>query len=226
MWGTEAPRKRKEVKEHMEQQTNISAIDKALAAAKARRAAKEAAGALEPSASEARGTAAVAHVAPAFAAQQKKEALALARETARAAREAAREAKRSSRAPKGETHMKKVKRAEERLPSLSEAAQALFNQSTVSLPAAELSALALHIQHYNRARATERAVSAEVKVGTQVRIIGGDPRFVGKTGPITKVQRIRCFVEIPGREKPVYLFTSDVELFEDAQAEAQEAEAV
>ena len=222
MWGTEAPRKRKEVKEHMEQQTNISAIDKALAAAKARRAAKEAAGALEPSASEARGTAASA---PAFAAQQKKEALALARETARAAREAAREAKRSSRAPKGETHMKKVKRAEERLPSLSEAAQALFNQSTVSLPAAELSALALHIQHYNRARATERAVSAEVKVGTQVRIIGGDPRFVGKTGPITKVQRIRCFVEIPGREKPVYLFTSDVELIEPA-AEAQEAEAV
>lgn len=222
MWGTEAPRKRKEVKEHMEQQTNISAIDKALAAAKARRAAKEAAGALEPSASEARGTAVSA---PAFAAQQKKEALALARETARAAREAAREAKRSSRAPKGETHMKKVKRAEERLPSLSEAAQALFNQSTVSLPAAELSALALHIQHYNRARATERAVSAEVKVGTQVRIIGGDPRFVGKTGPITKVQRIRCFVEIPGREKPVYLFTSDVELFEPA-TEAQEAEAV
>ena len=222
MWGTEAPRKRKEVKEHMEQQTNISAIDKALAAAKARRAAKEAAGALEPSAPEARGTAASA---PAFAAQQKKEALALARETARAAREAAREAKRSSRAPKGETHMKKVKRAEERLPSLSEAAQALFNQSTVSLPAAELSALALHIQHYNRARATERAVSAEVKVGTQVRIIGGDPRFVGKTGPITKVQRIRCFVEIPGREKPVYLFTSDVELIEPA-AEAQEAEAV
>lgn len=199
----------------MEQQTNISAIDRALAAAKARRAAKEAAGALEPS-----GDGPKVETQPDFAAAQKKEAQRLAREAAKAAREAARAERSASRTPKGETHMKKVKRAEERLPALSDAAQALFNQSTVSLPAAELSALALHIQHYNRARATERAVTAEVKVGTQVRIIGGDPRFVGKVGPITKVQRIRCFVEVPGREKPVYLFTSDVELFTESELSA------
>jgi len=205
----------------MEQQTDISAIDRALAAAKARRAAKEAAGAFEPSDD---GPKVSTH--PAFAADQKKEALRLAREADRAKRAEEREQRRAAkpaRTPKADAHMKKVKSAEGKLPALTEAASVIFNELTVNFGAAQLGALALHIQHYNRARATERAVSTPVSVGSRVRIVGGDPRYIGQVGVLTKAQRIRCFVEVPGRDRPIYLFTSDVEAAPAEDAKISEA---
>jgi hypothetical protein len=65
--------------------------------------------------------------------------------------------------------------------------------------------------------------SNKVEAGNTVTIISGDARYVGKTGTVSKAQRIRCYVEIPGVSKPVYLFTSDVEVMaaaEQAQAKA------
>jgi hypothetical protein len=41
---------------------------------------------------------------------------------------------------------------------------------------------------------------------------------VGQTGTVSKAQRIRCYVEIPGVNKPVYLFTSDVETISEIVA--------
>ena len=72
--------------------------------------------------------------------------------------------------------------------------------------------LALHLQHFNRVKATERALGQRVVQGTSVRIVAGDPRFIGLSGTVVKAQRIRCYVEVPGIKKPVYLFTSDVEV--------------
>jgi hypothetical protein len=135
------------------------------------------------------------------------------RDTARAAKIAEREAN------KQPAHMRKVEKAAEKLGDLSESAQLLFNEATTNLPAAEVATLALHLQHFNRVQATQRALGSEIKAGDTVEIVSGDPRYLGKTGTVVKAQRIRCYVNIPGaNNRPVpgtdgegvYFFTSDV----------------
>ena len=113
--------------------------------------------------------------------------------------------------------MKKIASAAGKLPILSDSTQLLFNEATTNLSRDQLTALALHIQHFNRVKATERALDQRVVQGTPVRIIGGDPKFMGMTGTVTKAQRIRCYVTVPGVKREVYLFTSDVEVLEAVQ---------
>lgn len=130
------------------------------------------------------------------------------------------EAKAAERANK-KAHMSKVDKAAERLPELTSAARSFFEQATAALTSADLTAVAAHINHFNRAKATERALGAKLNVGDTVRIVGGnDTRYIGKTGTVTKAQRIRCFVEIPGVRKEIYLFTSDVETVTEAARKA------
>jgi hypothetical protein len=38
------------------------------------------------------------------------------------------------------------------------------------------------------------------------------------TGSVTKAQRIRCYVTVPGVKREVYCFTSDIEVLEATQA--------
>jgi hypothetical protein len=128
------------------------------------------------------------------------------RDVARAAKKAERDASRSP------AHMRKVAKAAERLGSMSNDAQLLFNEATANLSAANVANLALHLQHFNRVKATERALARSIKTGQTVTIVGGDPRFIGQTGTVTKALRIRCYVQVEGAKKPVYLFTSDVEV--------------
>ncbi len=113
---------------------------------------------------------------------------------------------------KGPVYMKKLARAASKLPSLTDAAQLLFNEVTVNFSREQLTAIALHLQHFNRVKATERALGQKVTQGMAVRIVGGDPKFVGMTGSVIRSQRIRCYVAIPGVKREVYLFTSDVEV--------------
>lgn len=207
--------------------TKLSAIDKALAAAKARKAAMDGADASTTRVEKAEKPAkAKASTQPDFSKQQKKEALAAAREAAKAKRTAEREQRKATKAAAKASdngkpaHMKKVDRAAERLPSLNEATQLIFNEATVNLSAGQLTALALHIQHFNRVKATERALGQKIEAGVQVTIIGGDPKYIGKTGTVSKAQRIRCYVDVPGVKKPVYLFTSDVQSFVAEEAPA------
>lgn len=135
------------------------------------------------------------------------------REEKKAAREAVRAAKRAERdASRKPAHMAKVEKAASKLPGLSDDAQALFNSATVSLTAEQVTALASHLNHFNRVKATHRALSQKLAVGDTVRLIGGDPRFVGQTGEIVKAQRIRCYVQVASAKKPIYCFTSDAEL--------------
>lgn len=197
---------------------NMSAIDKAIANAKARKATKgtgdetsTAKPVKEPK-------------APKLSDEEKAAKLAkreIERAEAKTARDALRAAKIAERnANRAPAHMRKVQKAAEKLASLGQAAELLFNEATANLPAADLAALATHIQHFNRVKATERALGQKLEVGQSVTIVAGEPRFVGKIGTLSKVQRIRCYVDVEGLTKPVYLFTSDVVLNAAASAAA------
>ncbi len=130
------------------------------------------------------------------------------REERKAAKAARLEAKPPRTKP---AHMSKVERAAAKLPRLFDFAQSVFDDITVNLGRDQLDALAQHILHHNRVKSTQRALDTKLEAGQQVRIIGGDPKWYGVRGTLSKVQRIRCYVEVPGANKPVYLFTSDVE---------------
>lgn len=191
--------------------TKFSAIDKALAQAKARKAAKDS---NPPPAGDDVQTFTVQKTGD-------NKALKLAeREALRAQIAKEREERKTAKAaaqPKGPAHMKKLMSAAGKLPSLSDSTQLLFNEATTNLSRDQLTALALHIQHFNRVKATERALDQRVVQGTSVRIIGGDPKFTGMVGTVTKAQRIRCYVTVSGVKKEVYCFTSDVEALEAFQ---------
>jgi hypothetical protein len=149
-------------------------------------------------------------------------------EADRKARKEAKEAERAEKlalaqANRKPAHMSKVEKAAERLPKLDGTAEHLFTDATANLSRDQVTALALHLQHFNRAQATERALSAKLEVGANVRITGGDPRFIGLTGELSKVQRIRCYCTVPGLDRDVYLFTSDVEVLAAETEESEEA---
>lgn len=207
---------------------NISKIDALIAAAQARKAAKEAAGiqtedAAKPKkekkpkkdkvTSDDEETTNSTREAKAAERAQKKAQIEEERAQRRAAKEEERRTKRAEKETTKEkktAHMSKVERAEAKLPVLDTMAQQEYNDIIVNFPREQIAGLALWLQHYNRVKATERSLDAKLNVGDQVDIIGGDPKHVGKTGTLVKVQRIRCYVEVPGVNKPVYLFTSDV----------------
>jgi len=197
--------------------TKLSAIDKALAAAKARKAARQAS---EPSSADspAKEPKVKKETHPEFAKSQKTEALKAAREAAKAVRDKERQKRREEKAEatsgKKPVHMKKIETAAAKLPAMQNEVQRLFDEATTNFSAEQTMALALHLQHFNRAKATERALGQRVVAGAKVRIIGGDPRFVGKFGTVDRAQRIRCYVNVPGAKRPVYLFTSDVEVLQ------------
>ena len=186
----------------------MSAIDKALAAAQARKAMKEGLSMETGMINKVDDSA--------------KRAAKAARDAERAARQAQLKAQRDERKAAKATksdgkpvHMKKVERAASKLPMLNDQMQLTFNEVTTNFSAEQITALALHLQHFNRVKATERALNQRAELGQKVRIIGGDPKFIGMTGTVSLARRIRCFVDVPGFKKPVYCFTSDVELVEE-----------
>ena len=221
---------------------DVSAIDKALAAAKARKDAKAGLTGTAPATAKApkepKAAAAPAEPKRPKVTEEEKAARLAQRETERTARKAVRDEARAAKlaeraAAKQPAHMRKVEKAAEKLGGLSDAAQLIFNDATTNLPAADLATLALHIAHFNRVKATERALSTEIKAGLTVEVVSGDPRFIGKTGTVVKAQRIRCYVNIEGAnnrpvpgtdETGIYFFTSDVVAVEAVEVEATEPE--
>ena len=192
---------------------DVSEIDRAIAAAKARRTAKggstsptvskEPKAAKEPSASK----------RPRLSDEEKATRL-QAQDTVRAERLAERAAVKAAKlaertAGRTPAHMAKVTKAALRLGTLDQAAMLLLNEATANLSASELANLAQHILHFNRVKATERAINQRLTVGMTVTVISGDPRYVGKTGIVSKAQRIRAYVQVEGVAKAIYVFTSD-----------------
>ena len=210
--------------------TKLSAIDKALAAAKARKAAKDSladdtqmtapkAKSSKPRAIKAKPQVdATAKVAAKAAREAERAVRQTVLKTQREARRAAKAAERAGSIP----HMKKIAKAAAALPSMSSSMTLTFNEVTTNFSAEQINALSLHLQHFNRVKATERALGQKLEAGATVRIISGPNKYVGMTGTVAKAQRIRCFVEIPGFSKQVYLFTSDVEMLEGEQATGTE----
>jgi hypothetical protein len=194
----------------------MSAIDRALAAARARaaqRTAIVAAEALDPSMSEVKQT------EPKVKAEKQPKVKDEATEEARAQRKAARDSDREKRkaekaaAEEGKkSHMKKVERAASKLPALSSETASKLNELRLMLSNVELAALSAHILHHVRATATVAAAGKRPEVGAKVKIVGGDPKFVGKIGTVINSRPLRCFVEVDGAKKPLYLFNSEVEV--------------
>lgn len=210
--------------------TDLSAIDRAIANAKARKAGRVTAEAAGEGEAPAEGTASPTETGskrPRLT-DEEKAARQQTRDKERAEKKEAREAVRAAKkaekdAAKQPAHMRKVMKAAEKLGSLGLKATLLFNEATANLSASELAALATHIQHFNRVKATERALDQTLEVGQQVTVIGGDPRYFGATGTVTKAQRIRCYVQVEGANKPIYLFISDVEKVIATPEEAEAA---
>lgn len=128
--------------------------------------------------------------------------------TARADAKAERDAKRAS---KPSAHLAKIATAASKLPALSLDALSAFDTLVSALPTAELSNLVEHLRLKVRIDQTKAASDRKLGIGDRVTVTAGDPRFLGLAGTVTEARRIRCFVKLDGRDKPVYMFTSDVE---------------
>jgi len=202
------------VSEESKVEDKSSAIDRALAAAMARKAARDGGGEVTASPAltlnEKIGKAIPNSKSVADAKAQRQAEREASMSTRKAEREARKAAKAAEDADKRPVHMAKVARAASKLPQLSTDASDAFATLTTKLATDQIAALALHLQHHNRVAATQNALTVKMTTGTAVRIVGGDPRFIGKTGVVSKAQRIRCYVAIEGVAKPVYCFTSDV----------------
>jgi hypothetical protein len=210
---------------------DISAIDKALAGAKARSEAKKAKEPKAPKEKKVKETDEIAkarQLAEKAAKQAERavkraekkleqEAQKDAKTAARAAKKAERLAERVAKRP---SHLSKVEKAAAKLPVLGERATDTFKRATKNLTGVELTALAQHLQHFVREQSTVSASGVKLVVGQVVRITSGSPKFVGQIATVNKVQRIRCYVDVPGVVKPMYLFTSDVEPVAVSEAES------
>lgn len=229
-------------------ETKLSAIEKALAAAKARKAAKEAAGLTEetpaPKAKkEPKPKAEKPTKAPKAAKEPKAKTVDPAKEAAkaerlaakaakmaeleaqRAERKAAREAKKAEReaaraaakSTPGSAHMKKVEKARAKLLPLSSEAELLYTEIIGNFGGPMVAAIAEHLKLHVRMSATKRATEgAALPVGTTVRIIGGEAKYLNKVGTVVKSQKLRSFVKVDGVRKDVYVFTADLKVVADA----------
>jgi transcription antitermination factor NusG len=222
--------------QNTESTTKLSAIDKALAAAKARAAAKasieeptsaaskpakepKVKKAEKPEVAKERKTSASKELRDAAKAKlnAEREARKATRTAAREARKAEKEAEKAGKKP---AHMKKVLRAASKLPAMSAEAARVMDEITTNLSRNDLAALALRIQHFNRMKATEMSTGRRFKNGQRVRIVAGDLDNLGKIGTIDSARPLRVFVNVPGVKKPVYVFTSEVELVEETSNKA------
>jgi len=151
-----------------------------------------------------------------------REELLAARDVARRQRLEVRAAKKATRLAEQtdkKAHMSKVQKAAERLPALENDAAIIVNEITTNFSAVQITAIALHLQHFNRVYATEHALNVKLEVGQAVTIVGGDPRFIGRVGTISRVQRIRAFVNVEELGREVYIFTSDCKVIVPEEVE-------
>lgn len=208
-----------------------NAIERALAAAKARRAAKAAQDTGDVEKVEdglPKGTIKAQRPTEEdrVAAKTKREAERTARAAERAeklaALLAAKEKRAAERAEKKAAvvkegrqpaHMKKVDRARAKLPQLAAAAEETFAQVTSSMDIAQIEALAQHLLVQARAMRTTRALqTAPIPLGSAVTIVGGDPKFIGSAGKVVHSQKLRLKVQVEGVKNPVYLYAGEAEL--------------
>lgn len=130
-------------------------------------------------------------------------------------------------APKSNAHLAKVEKFGNTLPTPSAAVAAIL-ESCSNLSAGDLSTLAAHAQFAARRAATvsssAEGVAMSFKKGDHVRIIAcaANPRMIGLEGVVTRVNRIRIFVDV-GRANDAYLFIREVESLEKKQVDLSDS---
>lgn len=203
----------------------LSAIEKALAAAKARKAAKsegesapvvEAAPKKAPKAPKEKVAKAPnpekvsARAAKAAEREQARRALELLREEKRALRLQKRAERAAQAAQRGTPHMKKVNNARAKLPALNGESTKMYDEILSNFSVAQIEALSAHLALGARAKKTESAaVAARLPLGATVRVTGGDPRYIGKVGTVVHSQKLRAKVEVPGLTRLVYIYNGE-----------------
>jgi hypothetical protein len=155
----------------------------------------------------------------------KKGELEIKRAAKKAEREAAKAAKQADRANRAPSWERKIERLQAALP---ESTENLANLASVltSFSDVELTSALAFVEFERRTRgikATASLKAAEgqtLNVGDKVLIKNCNARkFIGQVGVVDLVRRIRAFVVVPGFDTKAYVFTSDVELLEPANAE-------
>ncbi len=121
-------------------------------------------------------------------------------------------------------HLAKVDKVASQLPALSADASAVVAAAN-NMSTADICTTIAHLQIAVRRRGINAIAQGaargiqKLEVGGRVRIKSAtNPRFVGQFGTLDKVQRIRCYVKLDGKDYAVkdgrptgdYFFTSDV----------------
>ncbi len=157
-----------------------------------------------------------------------REALKKVREEKRAARKAVREEKKAAklaeRAAKGSGD-KLVEKALSKLPKLDDQLSALVAQIVECTQAhsASLAAVVDHLKFAANVAGRAQAKAVEVEAGNAVRIIGGNPKYVGMVGIVERAAKLRCHVAVPNKDTTIYLFNSDVEVIDPDSLDAPAA---
>lgn len=112
-------------------------------------------------------------------------------------------------------HEAKINKYENTLPTPSEEVSELLDL-TSALSTSDMNVLHAHLGIAIRRRGVTTSSTPAPTEGAQVKIVSGDPRYIGIVGTATRVRRARSYVTIPGRAKPLYLFTTDLESLEQA----------
>lgn len=220
----------------------MSAIDRALAAAKARRAAsgepvevvvkpkaekpaKEPKVKADKAAEKAQRDSANAELTALqkSAKAEKKAAEEAAKAERKAKRDAEREERRAAKAAtsndKKPSHMKKVERARAKCPSLGGEASRILDDATQVLSIQQLDALSQHLAVVAREKRTSLANSTKpLAMGATVRITGGEAKYIGMTGEVVHTNKLRAKVSVPGVRKPVYIYTGEAVPVSSAEA--------
>lgn len=214
-------------------ENQMTAIERALAAAKARKAAKgegsdgQKGAQTHPAAPAARksaGNKELTDVQRAAAAAQREteraaraaakaaavEAAAAAKAAAAAEREAKKAAAAAEKSNKTPAHMKKVERARSKCPPMADATSRIYDDAASSLSALQMEALAAHLVVQARAmRTAAAAATSPIALGTTVSITGGDPKFIGAVGKVVSSNKLRLKVAVDGVKSPVYIYVGE-----------------
>lgn len=133
----------------------------------------------------------------------------------RARKKAERDVERANYTP----HMAKVEKAAENLPELSNTTDMLVTGLT-ELSNSDLSAVIAYAEHILRVNSTTASQDYELTEGQLVEVTSGAAQYLGLTGTVSELRRIRVLVDVPGRDKPIYLFRSDCTPVEGEVAES------
>lgn len=153
----------------------------------------------------------------------KKAELEAKRAVKQAERQAIKDAKAAERGAKAPAWQRKIDRLAANLPEATENITSLAELIT-SFDDLELTNALAYVEYERRVRAIKATAQAKdsvaLNVGDKVFIRNCNARkFIGQEGIVTLVRRVRAFVEVDGFDTKAYVWTTDVDVLEPANAE-------